>query len=173
MRCLRGGGPPDEVLQVAEGKGRLDEQVERAAGWFKGLGKSEDYRGLERIDTPLLPPAAIREALVNAVAHRDYAITGSKTLLEVFSDRVVVTSPGALPNGITVESVVRGGNPRWRNQAMANYLPVMRMMEHRGRGWPVIRRAMMQHNGTEPELEEDRASRFVRVTLRLSRRPDS
>lgn len=167
--CIAYGGTDraDEVLQVAEGKGRLDEQVERAVGWLQGLGRFERYEGLTRTDVPLVPQAAVREALVNAVAHRDYAITGSKVLIEVLTDRVVVTSPGRLPNGITVDSVMRGGNPRSRNESMANFLLVMRKMEQRGRGWPVMRRAMLEHNGTEPELHEDSAARFVRVTLRL------
>ena len=157
----------DEVLQVAEAKGRLDEQVERAVAWVLGLGRREEYRGLVREDQPFLPRRAIREVVVNAVAHRDYAITGSKILLEVFSDRVELTSPGRLPNGLTIESVTRGGNPRSRNESIANYLFSRRLMEQRGRGWPVIQRAMKEHNGTMPLLEEDRNARFVRVTLRL------
>jgi hypothetical protein len=54
------------------------------------------------------------EAVVNAVIHRDYAITGSQVLLEVFDDRIV-TSPSALPNHITVEQARSGGAPRSRN----------------------------------------------------------
>lgn len=72
------------VLQVAEAQGRLDEQVRRAVGWFAGLGRFESYRGLIREDRVLLPQTALREALVNAVVHRDYAITGSKVLFEHF-----------------------------------------------------------------------------------------
>ncbi len=68
-----------EILQVANAAGRINEQVDRATGWFLGLGRFESYRGLIREDRYLLPRAAIREALVNAVAHRDYAITGSKS----------------------------------------------------------------------------------------------
>lgn len=154
-----------------EGKGRLDEQVDRALGWLQGLGRIERHDGASRTDMPLAPRAAAREALVNAVAHRDYAITGSKVLMEVFSDRVVVSSPGRLPNGITIDSVMRGGFPRSRNEAIANYLLVMRKMEQRGLGWPVMRWAMLEHNGTMPELEEDRSSRFVRVMLRLRGTP--
>lgn len=170
IECVAYGGEDraDTVLQVAEGKGRLDEQIERAQGWVRGLGRRERYEGTDRIDTPLVPPIAVREILVNAVAHRDYAITGSKILVEVFTDRLVVTSPGTLPNGITVESVLRGGYPRSRNESIANFLLVVGKMEHRGRGWPVIRRAMLEHNGTQPELLEERAARFVRVTLRLA-----
>lgn len=157
-----------DVILTGEGKGRLDEQVERAIGWVRGLGKVERYQGLVREDTPLVPVKALREILVNAVVHRDYAITGSKVLLEVFSDRIVITSPGTLPNHMTVESVVAGGHPRSRNELMANYMVVMGMMEQRGRGWPVIQRAMREFNGTRAELEEDRQSRFVRARLWLA-----
>ncbi|MBI2569687.1 MAG: putative DNA binding domain-containing protein [Candidatus Schekmanbacteria bacterium] len=169
VECVSYGGKDraDEVLQVAEGKGRLDEQVDRALGWVRGLGRGERYEGITRIDMPLVPRAAVREALVNAVAHRDYAIIGSQTLLEVFSDRLVVTSPGVLPTTVTVESVKRGGRPRSRNESIANYLLAMQKMERRGRGWLLMRRAMLEHNGTEPEIEEDREARWVSVTLWL------
>jgi len=86
-----------EVLQVANATGRIDEQVDRAVGWFLGLGRFESYRNLVREDRHLLPRRAIREALANAVTHRDYAITGSQSLLEMFEHHVDVTSPGACP----------------------------------------------------------------------------
>ena len=70
------------------GQGPRGRAVERALGWARSLGRFERYEGLEREDIPLLPPTALREALVNAVVHRDYAISGSKVLLEVFHDRV-------------------------------------------------------------------------------------
>lgn len=158
-----------DVLLVGEGKGRVDEQVQRAAGWVRGLGRVETYSGLVRSDTPLVPEKALREAIVNAVAHRDYAITGSKVLLEVFSDRIDVTSPGLLPNHMTVESVLAGGHPRSRNELLANYLLVTGLMEQRGRGWPVMRRAMREFNGTDAELLQDAGGKFVRVTLRFGK----
>src|SRR5262249_35570962 len=66
-----------EVILGGEARGRVDEQVERAVGWLKGLAIQETYNELERIARPLAPIRALREGLVNAVAHRDYAITGS------------------------------------------------------------------------------------------------
>ena len=156
-----------DILQVAEGAGRLDEQVERAVGWFLGLGRFESYRHLVREDRYLLPRGAIREALVNAAIHRDYAIMGSAALLEVFADRVDVTSPGTLPNHMTVEQVQAGAHPRTRNHSMAHFMSAMGFMEKRGRGWLVMRREMRAFNGTEPELVHDERSRFVRVTFRL------
>jgi|GEM_PF-795161 len=154
-----------EVIEVADAKGRLDEQVDRAAGWLAGQSRQEQYAAMGRTDTPLLPPRAVREVIVNAVAHRDYAILGSKVLVERFTDRVEITSPGRFTNGLTSESVRRGGNPRARNQSMTNYLLAMGKMEQRGRGWPIIDAVMLEHNGTRAELDEDRDARWVRVTL--------
>ena len=156
-----------EVLQVASANGRIDEQVERAVGWFLGLGRFESYGDLVREDRHLLPRRAIREALTNAVTHRDYAITGSKVLLEVFESRVDVTSPGTLPNHMTVERVRAGANPRSRNESMAHYMAAMGFMEQRGRGWLLMRSEMRAFNGTEPELMQDERNRFVRVTFHL------
>ena len=165
VECVayEGDDRASRVLQVADAAGCLDEQVQRAAGWFAGLGRFESYRGLIREDRPLLPPSAIREALVNAVVHRDYAITGSKVLFEVFSRRADVTSPGALPNHTRVESVRAGAHPRSRNESLANFMLAMGFMEQRGRGWPLMRRIMREFNGVEPELVHDERSRFVRV----------
>ena len=73
----------------------------------------------------MLPQAAIREALVNAVTHRDYAIMGSMVFLEVFDSRVGVNSPGALPNHMTVEPVRAGANPRARNDSMGHFMAAM------------------------------------------------
>ncbi len=158
-----------EVISSGEGRGRIDEQVIRSAGWMRSLGRKESYKGLRRIDRPLVPDSALREVLVNAVIHRDYALTGSQILLEVFDDRVDVTSPGALPNHMTVEQARSGGAPRSRNEMMANAMVVHQLMERRGRGWLLMRQAMRSFNGTEPDLLNDRENRYVRV--RFSRDP--
>lgn len=155
------------VLQVADAAGNLGDQVQRATGWFAGLRRMESYRGLIREDRPLLPRSVIREALVNAVVHRDYAITGSQVLLEVFSRRVDLTSPGTLPNHMKVESVLAGAHPRSRNESLANFMLTMGFMEKRGRGWPIMRWAMREFNGTDPELLHDPDSKFVRVRFHL------
>ena len=155
------------VLQVSEAKGRLNEQIDRAIGWFKGLGRFETYRGMVREDRLLLPLPAMREAVVNSVVHRDYAITGSKVLLEVFRNCIVVTSPGTLPNHMSTESVRAGAHPRSRNELMANFVLDSGYMERRGRGWPLMRKAMREFNGTEPELSQNEDNKFVRVTFNL------
>lgn len=155
-----------DVVNVATIRGRLDEQVSRSVGWLESLGRQEKYRGLFRRDLPLLPRPVLREALLNAVIHRDYAITGSRVTLEVFSRRIDVTSPGALPNHMTVEQARGGGAPRSRNEFMANAMVVRGLMERRGRGWPLMRKYMRDFNGTEPELVSEEGQ-FTRVTFRL------
>ena len=107
------------------------------------------------------------------MTHRDYAITGSQVLLEVFEHRVDVTSPGTLPNHMTVERVRAGANPRSRNESMAHYMAAMGFMEQRGRGWLIMRREMWAFNGTEPDLMQDERNRFVQVTFRLKARENS
>ena len=169
IECVayEGNDRASDVLQTAQAGGRLDEQVERAIGWFLGLGRFESYRRLVREDRHLLPREAIREGLVNAVTHRDYAIMGSMVFLEVFADRVDVTSPGALPNHMTVEQVCAGANPRARNDSMGHFMAGMGYMERRGRGFLVMSRAMCEFNNTEPELVQDERDKFVRVRFRL------
>ena len=155
----------DEVLTSAQARGRLDEQVKRAEDWLKSLGRQERYETTVREDLWIVPLKALRECLVNAVAHREYSILGSRILVEVFDDRVAVTSPGALPNHKRPASVLAGGVPRSRNEAIANVLLDLGLTEQRGSGYPRITREMQRFNGTEPTLENDRDERWVRVTL--------
>lgn len=161
-----------DAYSISDAKGTLDRQVELAMTWFKSLGRREVYSGLYRRDLPLAPEEVIREALVNAVIHRDYAITGLKVVFEVFANSITITSPGTLPNHMTVEQVKAGGGPRSRNESMANAMVIRGLMEQRGRGWLLMRYRMKEFNGTEPELTNDKLSRSVRVTFRLDS-PDS
>ncbi len=166
MTAYAGLDRTEEVLLSGEAKGRIDEQVERAMGWIKALGIREEYGPIERKDHYLVPLRALREGLVNAVVHRDYAVLGSKILLEVFNDRIAITSPGVLPNHLSPESALAGGHPRTRNELMANYMMAQGRMEIRGRGLPIVVREMREFNGTRPELTSSTDGGFVRLTLR-------
>lgn len=169
VQCAAYGGRhrAADVLSAGEAKGRLDEQVIRAMGWFRSLGRRESYGGLVRTDVFTVPESVLREALVNAVIHRDYALTGSQVFLEVFDDRIDITSPGTLPNHMTAEQARAGGAPRSRNEMMANAMVVRKLMERRGRGWLLMRHEMRAFNGTDPELINDEGGRYVRVIFRL------
>ena len=171
IRCAAydGADQSADVILSGDGEGRLDQQVRGALAWDESLGRTETYSGLLREDRPLMPEPAVREAPVNAVVHRDCAVTGSPVL--VFDDRGAVTSPGSLPNHMTVDSVRVGGYPRSRNEAMPHAVSVARLVERRGRGWLTMRRSMRAFNDAEPELLNDVNNRFVRVNFRLKPEP--
>ena len=115
----------------------------------------------------LLPVAVLREALVNALTHRDYGLMGTHVMLDVFPDRVEVTSPGGLPYPMTVERARGGGVARSRNEEMASAMVVAGLAGRRGTGWLLMRRRMREFNGTEPELTSVEG-RFTRVTFRTA-----
>ena len=104
---------------------------------------------------------AIFEAVVNAVAHRDYAVRGSRIRLSMFADRLELQSPGALPNTLTLESMAL--RQATRNQAIASLMGRMGVgeirgsadrryfMERRGDGVPVIQRETRELSGRPPE----------------------
>lgn len=152
-------------------RGPLDRQVVRSMDWFRDLRLPGRFATDQRMDEPLLPAEVLREALVNALVHRDYEIMERQVMLEVFRDRVEVTSPGGLPGRMTVERVRGGGAPRSRNEAMANAMVVAGLTGRRGTGWLGMRRRMREFNGTEPQLVSEAGAEglFTRVTFRLDR----
>ncbi|MCY3774345.1 MAG: putative DNA binding domain-containing protein, partial [Candidatus Aminicenantes bacterium] len=75
--AYKGKDRGSDVVLVGESKGRLVEQVRRTGDWVRSLGWRERYHDFIREDIPIIPNNILREVLVNAVIHRDYAITGS------------------------------------------------------------------------------------------------
>lgn len=157
----------DDIIFNRTCAGTIAEQIESAVTAFRELYRFEDFSALIRKDSFLLPLGAIREVVANAVIHRDYGITGSKILLDIFRDRVEVTSPGELPNSLTPTEVLSGGVIRSRNERIANYLLAIGFVESRGRGIPRVRKLMREFNNTDLELENNREVRFVRAALRI------
>jgi ATP-dependent DNA helicase RecG len=117
----------------------------------------------KRIEKPAYPQEALREAIVNALIHRDYLLSSTDIELAVYSNRLEIISPGRLPNGITPERM-RAGTRTSRNQLLKDVMRDYRYLEHMGMGIPrKIIRGMRSHNNTEPELVEEQE----RFTLRL------
>ncbi len=116
--------------------------------------------GMRRVDRWEYPESVIREAVVNALVHRDYTIAGSDISLTVYSDRLEIESPGRLPNTVTVEKMVAGFR-YLRNQNLVNIMRDYGYMDARGMGVRnKIIPGMREHNGTEPDLIAD-DSRFI------------
>lgn len=116
-----------------------------------------------RQDAWSVPLEVIREALVNAVAHRDYSLSTMDIEFSIFPDRVEVISPGRLPNGISVSSM-RVGCRASRNEVIKETLRDYRFIDARGLGVPRKLIAMMRaFNGTETELLEEENRFIVRL----------
>ena len=108
--------------------------------------------GLNRIRVDEYPVEALREALVNAVAHRQYEDGGRKIMLEVLADRVVVSSPGLPPSPLTLPNLRKGKyRPCSRNPVLAQCLSYFHRIEERGSGFRRMRDQMLDH-GLEPPL---------------------
>ncbi len=123
--------------------------------------------GARRQDRWDYPEEAVREAIVNALVHRDYLLSGTDIELSVYSDRLEVVSPGRLPNGITPERMLVGARAA-RNQLLKDVMRDYGYLEHMGMGVPrKIVKLMREQNGTEPELIED-GERFI---VRLWKQP--
>ena len=112
--------------------------------------------GLNRVRLDEYPVDGLREALVNAVAHRQYEDAGRKILLEVFSDRVVLSSPGLPPKPITLASLRKGKyRPCSRNPVLAQCLSYFHRIEERGSGFRRMRDQMLDHGLDQPLLGTD------------------
>lgn len=92
-------------LDAADISGPLDLQVVKACRFVAGNMKTAALKDQGRLDRPQFDMTAVFEAMVNAVAHRDYSIHGSKIRLRLFSDRLELYSPGSIPNTMTVEDL--------------------------------------------------------------------
>jgi ATP-dependent DNA helicase RecG len=108
-----------------------------------------------RIEKFAYPPEVLREAIVNAVIHRDYLLSSTDIELSVYANRLEIISPGRLPNGITPDRM-RTGCRAARNQLLKDVMRDYGYLEHMGMGIPrKIIRGMQTHNHTSPELVED------------------
>ena len=92
-------------LDAADLSGPLDVQVRDACTFVARNMKVAAFKDLGRIDRPMFDMTAVFEAMVNAVAHRDYSIRGAKIRLRLFADRLELYSPGRLPNTMTIDNL--------------------------------------------------------------------
>jgi ATP-dependent DNA helicase RecG len=137
--------------------------IEQAIAFVeRSTGVRAEISRLRRKDVRAVPPAALREALVNAVAHADYSQSGAPIRVAVFDDRVEIENPGILLPGLTIEEI-RDGVSRLRNRVIGRVFMELGLVEQWGSG---IQRMVAACTGAglpEPEFAE-MGFRF-RVTL--------
>jgi ATP-dependent DNA helicase RecG len=149
-------------LDAADLSGPLDTQIMAACAFVKKNMRIEAIKRMGRKDIPQYDLTAVFEAVVNAAAHRDYSIYGSKIRLRMFADRLELYSPGTVTNTMTVESLPFRQSTR--NETVTSLLarcPVpaeeeellsyrTHMMDKRGEGVPIILERSRALSGREP-----------------------
>lgn len=155
----------DEPLYLdnREFRGRIPDIIEEAWGvLYSKMARRGVVEGVRRAEEPQYPQVAVREALINAMAHRDYGRTGSFIQVRLFADRLEVQSPGGLAGGLTVDDLVY--EQYTRNPHIMRILEDYGYVERRGVGIDQMVYAMREANLPEPEFD-DRETSFW-VTLR-------
>ena len=136
-------------LAVFEGttKAVFRDRKEFSGSLFKQLADVTEYinlvnkvhatfKGLQRIDSYDYPPVAIREALLNAIVHRDYSLSGS-TFINIYDDKIEFLSLGGLVYGLNIQAIKQGYSMS-RNAKLANIFYKLRLAEAYGTGIPRI-----------------------------------
>lgn len=172
---------PDAWVQAGRfagtDKGRIVDQSEirslpaRAVDEAIGFVEKHTLHGVEigpvrRRESWSLPPTAIREAIINAVAHTDYARRAAPLRLSIFDDRLEIENPGLLPFGLTIEDLPRGVS-KLRNRVIGRVFHELGLIEQWGSGIRRMTAACVEAGLAAPAFEE-LASRF-RVTLATER----
>lgn len=108
---------------------------------------------IRRHDIPEYPEVAIREMLVNAVAHSDYSLTGMHIFVAIYSDRMEIQNPGMLPFGMTMEDF-KAGVSKTRNRVIARVFRELGYMEEWGSGYKRVMAACQNGGYSAPEWKE-------------------
>jgi predicted HTH transcriptional regulator len=169
VRCMHFHGTevrrPAPYYQIFQGT--LFEQVDRATNFALGvLNRGVGTRALGP-QAPVIfeiPPDVIREAIVNAIAHRDYT-SGAAVQVSVFSDRVEIWNPGVLPPPLTPEGLRQPHRSIAHNPRIAEALFLARYIEKYGTGTLMMIRESAAHALPEPDFEQ-RGGEFVTTVWR-------
>jgi ATP-dependent DNA helicase RecG len=146
-------------------EGPIPEMINRAESHILGaMRKSSLIDGVFRHDVLEYPQEALREAIANAVAHRDYSsyVRGSYVQVRMFADRLEIQSPGGLFGNVTVENIEEEHSTR--NARLIRMMEDIHIVENRGSGIKAMLHAMRTAN-LEPPAFDDRRTSF-RVTFR-------
>ena len=163
ITCVRYPGErmSDEFVRE-DIQGTLSEQILRAESFVStNMRRGMRIRGMEREETPEYPISVVREAIVNAVAHRDYSIRGDHIRVLMFSDRLEVYSPGRLPGHVTLDNLL---HERFsRNEAIVQVLSEMRFIERLGYGIDRMIAVCKEEGLREPVFAETAAGFQVTI----------
>ncbi len=142
------------VLDRKELRGNLIQNVDDALLFLKKhLNLRYEIHSTRRKEILEIPEVALREAVINAICHRDYFEKGAQVMVEIFDDRVEISNPGGLPKGLTPDKF--GKRSIAQNPIIANLFQHARFIEKMGTGINRIRQAMHEATLPDPTFEYD------------------
>ena len=154
IRIARFGGITKgvNIIDSQEIKGPIYKIIDQAENFFRrNIRTASKIVDFKRIDIPEYPYGAIREALINAIAHRDYNRTGAPIMFYIYDDRVEIISPGGLVSGVTLDNI--GTKHEARNRNICNIFHETKDMEKLGMGIDKMRKSMREYGLLEPEFK--------------------
>ena len=152
-----------QILDQAEFRGLPVAAIEAAVAFIEKHSLYGAAIGrIRRTDRWNLPPVAVREAVINAVTHADYAQSGAPIRIAIFDDRLEIENPGLLPFGLTVADLEHGIS-KLRNRVIGRVFHALGLIEQWGSGIQRMTAACRDAGLPDPRLEEI-ATRF-RVTI--------
>lgn len=155
------------LLDSVEIRSMLPRAAEEAVAFArKHLTQESVIEGLRREERWSVPLVAIREAVMNAIVHADYAQQGSPIRLALFDDRIEIENPGLLPFGLTIEDI-RQGVSKLRNRVIGRVFHELRLIEQWGSGIQRMTAACQEAGLDVPKLEE--IGVHFRVTISCAR----
>ncbi len=158
-RSSEAAGPAQDRLELREGFLLTHDALWQRINLRNDRQSYQD--GLFRYDIPTFEEVAVREALLNAVAHRDYRLGGS-IFVRQFARRLEVVSPGGFPLGITPDNILDQQNPR--NRRLAEALGRCGLIERSGQGLNLMVESAIRHSKPLPDFAGSSAHE-VRLTL--------
>ncbi|MEW6295772.1 MAG: ATP-binding protein [Candidatus Diapherotrites archaeon] len=158
ITCVRYQGTDKfNILDRADLSGDLLYLVNEAETFVKKNTRiASKFIGFQRIDKEEYPYTAIREAIINAVCHRNYYFNSTLVFVNIFDDRIEVVSPGSIPFGLTLKEVMNKSFPR--NKLLLKLFNKINEVERLGSGLNKMKKLMKEHGLKEPVFEARRAS---------------
>lgn len=165
---FKGNDVGDDIIDRKETEGDLPFMIDCTVSFIKrhtNLGAKIEE--IKRTDIPEYLEPVVREAIINAVVHRDYSLRNANNSIFIFDNRLEIRSAGRLPNSVTLEKLTYGDHHP-RNRLLFLFLETMGYGERIGTGIPRMIKRCKENNYPEPEFEEKGEEFWISLYPKIS-----
>ena len=155
VKCARFAGTSRaEFIDQVDIQGTILNAIEEVPKFIRRNTRMAGKFGqMRRKDIPEYPTEGIREALVNALAHANYEVSGTRVFISIYDDRLEIQNPGIMPPGMNIEQF-KAGVSRVINPVIARVFKEMGLIEEWGSGYKRIKSACLNGGYPEPKWQE-------------------